>query len=428
MQIAPGQPAPRREYMTIAQIIVSGLGLVLSLAIAAGLGLFGLIGLVGSSVNLTSILALFSMVWISLLAAVFAVPSIVYSIQRMGRRAPGLPRLNGFRWASMLILLWPLALLVGNVVSRQPRIAWLLLPPLQILVVGLPVWWLFELLRRKLPSGSLQRGWGVINFGVFITTPFLMVLEILVIIVLVILFAIWASTQPQVVSALQGLYERLQSAPPSQDAILEIVGPYLQNPLVIIGGLAIIAGLVPMIEELFKPLAMWALISHRLTPAEGFVMGGLCGALFALVESLFYVSNPTDGGWGFLSGWTLLAILRVGTELLHITCTALVGWGLASAWQNKAYLKLFATYLLAVILHGTWNALSILTNLPAAIQNPPASLQPIIGVSRAAPVVLGLLVIVIFALLWNLNRHLQRQSNPQPAAGPPEAGPSSLYS
>jgi hypothetical protein len=413
MQTLPGPSEPRRDYLSIAQLTVSGLGLVLSLVAAAGLALFGLIQLTGSSTDRTNITGLFSMAWISLLAAVLTVPSILYSIQRLGGRAPALPRANSFRLASTLMLIWPLALFLGNVVSNQPRIAWLLLPPLTLLVVGLPTWWLFELVRRKLPSGSRQRGWGLNNFSIFITTPLLMIIEVLVLVALLVLFAFWASTQPQIMNILQGLVERLSRVQPTPDAILEIAGPYLQNPLVILGGLAIIAGLVPMIEELFKPLAMWALVGHRLTPAEGFVAGGLCGASFALIESFFYLSNPTGGGWAFL------AIARAGTELLHITASALVGWGLASAWHDRAYLKLAGTYLLAVLLHGSWNAFSVLTGLAAAINNPSANLRPFIDLGKFAPLGLGLLVLLLFALLLTINRHLQVSSVPQPASIPP---------
>ncbi len=396
--------------MTIAQLTISGLGLVFSLLGAAGLGLLGLVDLAGTPGNALNVTALFSTAWICLLAAVLSVPSLATSIQRLGGRAPTLPLVNGFRLASGMILLWPLVLFVGSIISRQSRLAWLFLPPLQLLAVGLPVWWLIEISRRRLPLRSLKRGWGLINFSIFITTPALMIVEILVIVALVVVFAIWASTQPALVAELQRLAQGISNSGRSNPyAIMQLLDPYLRNPLVIFGGLAIVAGLIPLIEELLKPLAVWFLVGSQLTPAEGFVAGALCGGAFALLESLFYLSSPAG------AGWALLAAGRAGTELLHITNTALVGWALASAWQNGSYLRLGLTYLLAAFLHGLWNVLSVLPGLAAVLRNPPASVRPLLGLARIEPAAIVVMVFLLLALLWGGNRILQNREKEEPS-------------
>ncbi len=400
----PVPAPPRREYMTNAQLAISGLGLVFSLLGAAVLALLGLVDLAGAPGSTLNVSALFSTTWICLLTAALAVPSLITSIQRLGARAPSLPQVSGFRLASVMILLWPLVLFFGNVISRQTRLAWLLLPPLQLLAVGLPVWWLIEIAGRKLPLRSLKRGWGVVNFSLFITTPTLMVVEILVVVALVIGFAFWASTQPALVASMQRLIQGMANGgQPNPDAIMQMLAPYLQSPLFIFGALAFVAGLIPLIEELLKPLAVWFLAGRRLTPAEGFVAGALCGGSFALLESLLYLSNPIG------EGWSLLAAGRAGTELLHITTTALIGWALAYAWQNGAYLRLGLTYLLGASLHGLWNALTVLTSLPAMINNPPASLRPLLTLARIAPAGIVILVFLLIALLWGGNRILQNR-------------------
>jgi hypothetical protein len=79
-------------------------------------------------------------------------------------------------------------------------------------------------------------------------------------------------------------------------------------------------------------------------------------------------------------------------------------------------LKLAGAYLLAAFLHGLWNALSILTGLAGALNNPSTSLSPLIKLSRLAPVGLGLLVLLLFALLLGFNRHLQHQYHSQLAS------------
>src|SRR5512146_2062995 len=204
----PPQVQPhRRDTMTIAQLAVSGLGLVFSLLAAFGLAVFGIIGLTNPTVDQANITALFSVAWISLLAAALAVPSIVFSIQRLGGRAPALPHLNGFRLANILIFVWPLVLFLGNFISHQGSLAWLLLPPLQLLAVGLPVWWFLEIARRKLSVGSQQRGWGIVNLSIFITAPALMIIEILVLLALLVAVAIWISTQPALLNLLDNLVQ-----------------------------------------------------------------------------------------------------------------------------------------------------------------------------------------------------------------------------
>lgn len=405
------------QLLTIAQLVVSGLGLVLALLAAGGLALFGLFGLFGRSTNLAEAVPLFSMAWISLLVGLLAVPSVIFSIQRL--RSNGKPfrlsGVNGLRLSSMTLLLWPLVLFLGSVIARQNRLAWLLLPPLQLLAIGLPIFLFIEIARHRLPAGSFQRGWGLINFSVFITTPALMIVEVVVLVVLVIVFAVWANTQPVLLNQLQAMAQRLITSQGNPENILPLLAPWLRNPLVIFGSLALIAGLIPMIEELLKPLAVWALANHQLTPAEGFASGALCGASFALIESLLYLSNPTG------ESWAILAIGRAGTGLLHTTTTALMGWALASAWKKETYLQLGAAYLLASLLHGLWNGISILTGFSAAINNPPADLRFLLNAAKAGPFAIGGLVIVLFLLLWGSNRALSRSV--EPVEVPENVGP-----
>lgn len=425
MQLSMPQPPQERrktDYLTIAQVVVSGLGMLFSFLSAAFLGVMGLISLFGETSQAETILPVFASAWISLLVAFLTLPSILLGVLRWMNRPvfPWLARFlsGGFRVASLLLLLWPLVLLLGNLLSRETTLAWLLLPPLQILVAGIPTLWLIAFASRGLFSGSPQRRWGLLNFSILITTPLLMFLEIIGFIVLLVVFAIWAGTQPAVVDALQQIGEQLAISQPDPEMILSILAPYMANPWVIFGALALVAGLVPLTEELVKPLAIWLLAGHKLSPAEGFVAGALCGAGFALVESLFYLSNPAG------DGWLLLAFGRTGTLLLHITTTALVGRAMAAAMRDRTYLQLGLTYLLAALLHGAWNGLAVLTGFASALQQSSGSLQLGYNIANAAPVVLSILALLLFILLWNGNRSLRLQnrslSGTNPVEGPLE--------
>lgn len=409
---SPSQPAPQADGasrgLTIAQLILSGLGLVISLLIAAGLLIYGLTDLLGSAPNRQSISVTFSLAAIFFLGALLTIPSLVYSVQHLSGKdtAKPFPKVSHFKLASIALILWLVTLALGSIISKNTQISWLLLPPFELLAIGLPVWWIFELACHGLSTGSPQRGWGIFNFGIFITTPMLMALEIVVLIGLVAVFAIWASQNGTVLQSLQNLSEQITRARGNPEAILPIVLPYLQNPVTIFGILALIAGLMPMIEELFKPLGLWVYAGNPLTPAQGFVGGAVSGAAFALVESLLYLSTPLG------EGWAALAIGRAGTCLLHITASALVGRAMAEAWSKGAYLRLGATYLLAVALHGLWNSLSILSSVASVLKPITPDLRFLMFVSQATPYAITILLALLFGLLWSSHRSLIRENKP----------------
>ncbi|HEX9019311.1 MAG TPA: PrsW family glutamic-type intramembrane protease [Anaerolineaceae bacterium] len=393
----PAQSTDRSGWLSIAQLIVSALGLVLSILGAFVLAALALIAKFGEATPVDKIIVFFSMSWISLLVAALAVPSLVFSIRRLSGQAA--PALQGgwvsspFRLASLLLMLWPLFLAAGTFISGQAQLAWLLLPPLQILAIGIPIWWLVELGRHNLPACSPQRSWGLLNLSIFMTTPAVMVLEIVVILFLGVLFALWASAQPGLIAQLQQLGERIVNSQGDVESMLRLLRPYLSSPWVILGTLAILSGVAPLMEELLKPLGVWFLAGRKLTPAAGFAAGAICGGTFALIESLLYLSNPGA------QGWVVLVIGRTGTALLHITGSALVGEGLAIAWQDGKYLQLVWRYLLAVALHGLWNGFSILSGFGAVIS----------GVSGGVGwlVATVALAIAIFVILWSSNHRLQ---------------------
>lgn len=395
------QPRQGSNLLSIAQLIVSGLGIAGALLAAGGIVILALVGRFSETAGLQEITTLLATAWISVLIALLAVPSLVFSIQRLWNRAPALPSIQGFRLATISLLVWPLVLLLGNLISRSSSLAWLLLPPIGLLAIGLPVWWLIEFARRKISVGSRQRGWGLVSFSMLVTTPVLMTVEIVALLVLVLLFALWITSQPQMLMKLEQLVQQLSIGQPDTEQVLNLLSPYLQNPLVILGVLLVVAGLVPLIEELLKPLGMWALAGRNLTPAQGFAAGAISGGTFALIESLFYLSNPSG------ESWAVLVAGRAGTGLLHTTSTALLGWAMASAWQNGSYLRLGATYLLSCALHGLWNGLSILSGLSGIFDGLPSSLPLMRSIGPIASAGLGILMMVLLLLLWWGNRKVR---------------------
>jgi hypothetical protein len=148
-----------------------------------------------------------------------------------------------------------------------------------------------------------------------------------------------------------------------------------------------------MIEEILKPLGVWFLAGQKLTPTQGFVFGILSGAGFGLFENL---GNTSSGG----AAWAILASTRISTLLLHCFTAGLVGWALASAWSQRRYLRLGISYILAVLVHGLWNGMAVLS-AAASVQDLtnvtiPTSLKQLGSISDVGIVVLGALILVLY--------------------------------
>ena len=291
-----------------------------------------------------------------------------------------------------------------------------LLAPLNLLLVLLPLWWMVELGRLQLTPESAQRRWGTITMSVFVTLPVIMLVEVILLVTLVLIGAIWLIGQPEFAPILQQIgsdftLDPFAFQPPQIDYL-----PILSQPGVILAVFLIISLVIPLIEEALKPLAVWSLVKHRLTPAGGFIAGLLCGAGFALVESAFSLSAATGQDWGV----TVLG--RAGTGLLHTFTAGLNGWALAATWQDGKHIRQGMVYTLTVITHGAWNFFALLMGIGMVGTEWPLASNPALT-STAPWVLLGLAVLMAIAL-FIMNRTLLQEEKCggiPPALPPPLA-------
>lgn len=334
------------------------------------------------------------------------VPSVVYPVQRLlGHRPYRLVPTSPWLRPTLLIFALPLLLLAGWWISQQGAALQLILPIFHVPAIGIPILWLSYLAVRDLPLGSPQRAWGLLGSGSVLAPLFILFAEILVLLAGVITWSIWMSGQPGMLDELSILAERLRQAGNSPQLIAHIISPYLKDPLVIFSAFTFAAVIVPLIEEAIKPLGVWFLAGSRLTPAEGFTAGILCGAGYSLVESL---TLSADSG----NDWVSLVFARIGTAVVHILTSGLTGWALASAWREKRYFRLGVTYLGAVLLHGLWNGLTMLIVI-ADLSLPAAQLGQDL-LSQAYQIVpyglVGLAIAGLATLLW-INVRLRRTTD-----------------
>jgi RsiW-degrading membrane proteinase PrsW (M82 family) len=218
-----------------------------------------------------------------------------------------------------------------------------------------------------------------------------------VIVILIFIFMLnpnWQATLQQVIAQIHTVTDI--------DGVMHILAPYLSSPLVLISLFLVLGLFTPLIEETIKPVIVWLLAKRLQGPSQGFALGVVSGAGFALVESLLASSTPGPG-------WGQLLAVRAGGGLMHIFASGLMGWGISSAWQGKS-LRLLGTYILSVMVHGLWNSAAIIIEL-GSLQpylNKSVSSKSLDSFSLAGTIVLGLLVLLTLSALILINRKMRR--------------------
>lgn len=400
------QPAQKTHWPSILQVALSGLMLVFLLPSAAGLLVVAAMGGLAQGASGQEVISLVHMAWMAALGAALQAPALVFGLARLFNWPLAQKERDPRRWLLLSLAAWPLALAAGYGVNQLPGLSLVFLPPLQIAVVALPLAAFVLLGQMGLPRLTRQQNWGTVSFSLAITPLVTIAAEVVVGGLLLVALVVWLTSNPEAMEQIYRAGQRLSNAQMDPESLSRIIAPFLKNPQIIIGALAFTAGLVPMLEELFKPLALWLLAGKRLTPAQGFSGGLLAGAMFALFESLGMLASAAGA-----QDWLTLVIGRTGTGLLHVVTTALVGWGLASAWHAGRYLRLGLAYLCAVLLHGIWNLFGILMGLlpVGGAADLPQNLQGLTRLSQIAPLALGVLFLVLFSILLRGARLLRQE-------------------
>ncbi len=346
-----------------------------------------------------------------LLCAALLVPAGYYSLQRI-KGKPILPvTLRPIPLGQLLFILavWIFIAIAAQSIENT-RLAWLILPPLAVIGIALPVFALLRIGAGGLPLGSSQQAWGIFGVGMLAGPSLAVFAEFLVFLVFILLGGLVLVLHPEWMVTFERILAQLDKSA-SLDQIVTILSPYLQNPTAIILMLLALSVFTPLIEELVKPLGVW-LLAPRLSPSEGFALGILSGAGFALLESLVAAAS-NDSGWGFS------LVVRAGGGVMHILNTGLMGWAIASAWQDRHFLRLAGVYALAVTLHGLWNAMTVMILLGGL--RVVASPQPtdLLGAGLTG---LGMLILVTLALgglitLYLVNRRLRSATHLAPVPG-----------
>ncbi len=398
----------KNDWRSLITMVVSGLAILYFIAQAFLLSGLLLISGISTQIDSSENVILGSLIWYSVLSGVLLIP--VFLLGLFDYRKKAIPNWmntdrpvvkKGSLW---LILALPVVFLAGWLTAGQEALSIFLLGLINILVTGIPVLWIYLVSQNGIKGGSQGRKWRIFGFSFTIMPFVVMIVELLAILILVGFVGIWMaykmSINPQLQSELLFLSNKISQIEGDLDGIVQLIQPYILQPGVIFWVIAISSGIIPLIEELLKPIAIWSLAGRKISPQEGFVSGVLCGAGFALLENLLYFQaavTPDD--------WLLMALGRIGTAVLHILVSGLVGWGLARTWRDGKWIPLIAMTLGAVALHGFWNVLALLSGIAPMIV-PNIEEAPRLMIVLNAPLVL--LSVASLMGIFLINHHFRR--------------------
>lgn len=246
---------------------------------------------------------------------------------------------------ALLIILVIAAYLLGNQTSSQTN----LMQPLFNVALAFTTAALAILtVLNYAPGLSQRRFWGQFLTGLYGISPLIIFLELLALIPFIMIFS---------ASLLFGdtgeLFAELFMEPgiPPADLWQNIDLGALLQPEHFLLLLLYLSLLVPLIEELFKTAAIWPFLGRGLSDAEAYLGGVLAGCGYGLFEALL-LAQPG-------SFWFSTTITRIGATFLHAATAGLSSLFIARAFRRKRPWMAVPAYLLAVFIHGLWNANAI---------------------------------------------------------------------
>jgi RsiW-degrading membrane proteinase PrsW (M82 family) len=299
---------------------------------------------------------------------------------------------------------WIGALLLSDYLYQNFSLGWLAAAPFYIISIGLPLILLVWIGLGGIPLGSRNRFWGSLGIGMTVGPFLASLLEFFVYLGLFIILLFILILNPGSLASLQQIITQMRSVA-DIDGAMKILAPYVLNPYILIGLFLVLGVFTPLIEETLKPAIVWVLAKRLQRPSQGFALGVISGAGFALVESLLASSTPGQG-------WGQLLAVRAGGGLMHIFGSGLMGWGIASAWQGKR-LRLLGTYLVSITIHGLWNSAAIIIEVGSlqTYLNNNGSPKSLDVYSLVGSLILALLVLITLPALVLINRKM-RQPDP----------------
>lgn len=327
--------------------------------------------------------------WAGILLLPSAALSLAHLFNKPVRRFKLDPRL-----AVLAFVILPLAILAGSWLLESEL--HIVLPAVHILAASLSVGALVWLSLHRLQLGGPRLTWGALASGLTAAPFIAIILELLVGFGLLIIGAVYVLSTPSLASQLPHI-EAAMAGIQNGEELLVLLHDFFNDPFILGLLLLDLSLFTPLIEELFKPVALWILIWRRpITNAQGFAIGVLGGAGFALMENLFA---------GSTLDWASTTTVRLGATAFHIATAGLMGWAIARAKNEAKVLNVFLVYGFNILLHGLWNGIVVLQ-----------SFTPTLLAGREVTawlILLGIGTLCVYILML-MNHKLRPPHNPPP--------------
>ncbi len=392
-------PTDRKTHWP--SILAAGGGILAFVTLLGAIGFFISSGIMaaGNPIAMDNLQpgVLFSYAAAATLLSLLIIPVVALAFRRLAGKPPARGilafRLNA-RHAGLLLVIYLLTLAGGLFVSKFPELDWLTMPALNVLALSLPMILLLWLGTRELPPSSPQRNWTTLSLGMTFSPLVIMVIELLVIFVgLILIVVLLTLAIPDLPAKLQEFALMMETAQATMQFPQDDFARLLQSPIVVGALLIFTAGIVPLVEEAIKPAGVWLLSGRDLTPRDGWVLGLLSGAGFALVENL--------GNLAIGEGWTFLVIARGGATALHMFNTALIGYTFVLSRRQKRWRWVILAFIGTLLLHALWNSVAVIATVASLSSNSANAGWPVIYL-----VILGLASIGTIWGIYRVNRKL----------------------
>lgn len=384
---------------SVLLLLLSALGILFGVT-AAVLTLISAYGFSETILTASDEMAVLSTSVLLISIGVLNVPTLITSIKKLLKKTTRQSKNSCLQKANYFLFLWLLVITVGFFISREGYKTFLL-APLTAAAVIIPVWWFIEFSRRGLPRSTKLREWGTLTIGLTITPILIISIELLLTAIAAVVVMIRLGFQPNLISQLHSILENISQNKSGIGELEQIQFEMMKQPIISAAVFLILGVIAPFIEEIFKPMSTWLLLSRPLEEFEGFSLGLISGGAFAILESAGIVIQMGS------QDWLIAVALRTATGVLHIGLSGLVGYGLARSWRQKQFGRGILYIVSATILHGMWNSMSLLYGFSSSFFNKPG-----MGPSGASSFISLIFIIIVFvsviAITLKINSRLRQ--------------------
>jgi len=371
------------DIPSVLLFVLSALGILFGVT-AAVLTLISAYGFSETSLTASDEMTVLSTSVLLISIGMLNMPTLITSIKKLLKKPIRQSKKSYLQKANYYLFLWLLIITVGFFISREGNKTFLL-APLTAAAIFIPVWWLIEFSRRGLPRSTKLREWGTLTIGLTITPIVIISIELLLTAIAAVVVMIRLGFQPNLSSQLHSFLENISQNMGGIGELEQIQYEMMKQPIISAAVFLILGLIAPLIEEIFKPMSTWFLLSRPLEEFEGFSLGLISGGAFTILESAGIVIQMVS------QDWLIAVALRTATGVLHIGLSGLVGYGLARSWRQKQFGRGILYIITATILHSMWNSMTLISGFSSSLFNKPG-----MEISVTSSIISLIFLIIVF--------------------------------